>query len=891
MPDFPAADWHALEPADALERLRTGREGLSPAEAEARLATHGPNELRAAPPVSAWRILVAQLRGVVIWLLIAASAIALVMGDRAESIAIFVVLVLNAALGFVMELRANRAMEALLSLEVPHAVVIRGGRRIELGAREVVPGDVLALEAGAMVAADAYLLDAAELVTSEAPLTGESLPVRKHPGRALPPKTPLAERANLVFRSTFVAAGSGRAVVFATGMGTEVGKIGTLVAGVSIEPTPLERRLDELGKRLVWIALAAAAAVALLDWLQGAALAETLETGIALAIAAVPEGLPAVSTIALAVGVRRMARRHALIRRLPVVESLGSATVVCTDKTGTLTRGEMTVTELRAPGRRWAVTGIGYAPEGEIQGDGDGDADPVLRRLLAAAVLANRAELVRGDEGWIVRGDPTEGALLAAAAKAGVDRQALRAETPETGEVPFSSERMLMATFHRRADGSAFAAVKGAPGRTLERCTRLATADGERAVGDDERRRLREENEAMAAQGLRVLAMAWKDGVAAPGADALRELTFLGFAGMMDPPAEGVPETIRTLRDAGIRTVMITGDQRATAEAVGRELGIVAGGEGVFDGAAISALEGDEWLECVRQAGAFSRVSPEDKLRLVDGYRRAGEVVAMLGDGVNDAAALRRADVGVAMGLRGTDVAKEAASVVLQDDRFATVAAAVEEGRVVYANIRRFVFYLFSCNTAEVLVLLIAGLAGLPAPLLALPILWLNLATDTFPALALAVEPADADVMRRPPRDPRAAILSRPFLLSVGLYALLITACTLGAYWIALGTLPVPHARTVAFQTLALGQLFHLGNARSSSPVLTRDAITRNKWALAAVIGVLALQLAAAYVQPLPSILRLPTPNAADWLLIVPFALAPAVIGQAIKFLRGRAIE
>ncbi|HET7460782.1 MAG TPA: HAD-IC family P-type ATPase [Longimicrobium sp.] len=888
-----SAAWHGLHPDAALERLRTGRNGLTAAEAEARLSRHGPNALRTAPPVPWWRILLAQLRGVVVWLLVAACVVALLMGDAAEAIAIAVVLVLNALLGFVMELRANRAMEALLSLEVPRATVIRDGRPADVDAREVVPGDVLAIEAGELVPADAYLLDAAELVTAEAPLTGESLPVRKRAGGALPERTPLAERANLVFRSTFTSAGSGRAVVFATGMETEVGKIGTLVSSVSVEPTPLERRLDELGGRLVWLALAAAAAVAGLELLQGTPLAETLETAIALAIAAVPEGLPAVATIALAVGVRRMARRHALVRRLPVVESLGSATVVCTDKTGTLTRGEMTVTELRAAGRTWAVSGAGYAPEGRVTaGDGgaaaDPSSDPVLWHLLAAAILANRAQLVNADGGWTVRGDPTEGALLAAGLKAGIDRRALEDELPEVGQVPFSSERMLMATFHRRADGRVFACVKGAPGRVLARCASVMTAEGVRALDDAGRKALVRENEEMAGRGLRVLAMAWRDDVPSRDADALAELVFVGFAGMMDPPAAGVLETIRTLRGAGIRTVMITGDQRRTAEAVGRELGIVSGDQGVFEGSALSELTGDAWLACVRGAGAFSRVSPEDKLKLVEGYRRAGEVVAMLGDGVNDAAALRRADVGVAMGIRGTDVAKEAAAVVLQDDRFSTVAAAVEEGRVVYANIRRFVFYLFSCNVAEVLVLLIAGLAGLPVPLSPLPILWMNLVTDTFPALALAVEPADRGVMRRPPRDPRASILSGDFLVRIGFYGALITACTLAAYLIALKTLDQAHARTVAFQTLSLAQVFHLGNARSDSPVLSRRAIGANRWALAAVFGVVLLQLAAAYVPPLPAVLRLAVPGVRDWLLIAPFALAPAIIGQTLKVLRVR---
>lgn len=886
----PAA-WHALAPEAVLERLRTSRAGLSPAEAEARLSTHGPNVLRATPPAPWWRILLAQLRGVVVWLLVAACVVALLMGDAAEAVAIAVVLLLNALLGFVMELRANRAMEALLSLEVPRASVIRDGRAMDVDARDVVPGDVLALEAGEMIPADAYLLDAAELVTAEAPLTGESLPVRKRAGEALPEEAPLAERANLVFRSTYASAGSGRAVVFATGMGTEVGKIGTLVGSVVIEPTPLERRLDELGGRLVWIALAAAFVVAVIGWLQGVPLAETLETGIALAIAAVPEGLPAVATIALAVGVRRMAKRHALIRRLPVVDSLGSATVVCTDKTGTLTRGEMTVTELRTIDRRWQVSGGGYAPEGEVTSDGapaDPSPETPLWRLLAASVLANRAQLVQSSDTWTVRGDPTEGALLAAGLKAGIARRELQARYPEIGQVPFSSERMLMATFHRREDDRVFACVKGAPARVLARCTRVMASDGERAMDEATRRALVDENEEMAGRGLRVLAMAWREDVASYDAEALAELVFVGFAGMMDPPADGVLETIRTLRGAGIRTVMITGDQRLTAEAVGRELGIVDGDEGVFEASALAELQGDAWLACVRSAGAFSRVSPEDKLRLVEGYRRAGEVVAMLGDGVNDAAALRRADVGVAMGIRGTDVAKEAAAVVLQDDRFSTVAAAVEEGRVVYANIRRFVFYLFSCNVAEVLTLLLAELAGLPIPLSPLPILWMNLVTDTFPALALAVEPGDRHVMRDPPRDPRGAILSGGFLGRIGFYGGLITACTLAAYVIALRTLDEAHARTVAFQTLSLAQVFHLGNARSDSPVLSRRAIGANKWALAAVFGVVTLQLAAAYVPPLPTVLRLAVPGVRDWLLIAPFALAPAIIGQWLKVMRVR---
>ena len=894
MPPTDATPWHTLSADEALARLASDAGGLPQAEAEARLARHGPNELRPVPPASAWEILLDQLKSVVVLLLVAAAGVALLMGDVVEAAAIFVVLLLNTALGFTMEVRARRAMEALRDLEVPRAAVLRDGHARDVDARTLVPGDVLLIEEGGRVPADAYLLQSAELLVVEAALTGESLPVPKRAGAALPEATPLAERVNLLFSSTFVAAGSGRAVVARTGMDTEVGRIGRLVGAVREEPAPLERRLDELGRRLVWIALAAAALVSLLGYLQGVALAQTLETGIALAIAAVPEGLPAVATIALAVGVRRMARRRALVRRLPVVESLGSATVVCTDKTGTLTAGEMTVTELVAGGRRHEVTGAGYEPEGEVL-DAEGqaveiDADAPLRLALTVGALANRAELLRHEGRWTVRGDPTEGALLAAAWKAGLDPAALAREWPEAGEVPFSSARMLMATFHRRPDGTTAAMVKGAPGRVAELCARVLTANGERPLDDEGRREVLGTNEEMAGRGLRVLALAWREDAPAADASALGELTFVGLAGIMDPPAEGVPETVAALRAAGIRTVMITGDQRLTAFAVGRELGIVEREEQVVDGRELQALPAGALSERLRGVGAFSRVSPEDKLRIVEALQRQGEIVAMLGDGVNDAAALKKADVGVAMGLRGTDVAKEAAAVVLQDDRFATVGAAVEEGRVIFGNVRKFVFYLFSCNLAEILVLLIAALASLPSPLMPLQILWMNLVTDTLPALALAVEPADAGVMREPPRDPREAILSRAFLARVAAYGALITAAVLAAFGVALSAGDEAHGVTVAFVTLALAQTFHLGNARSAGAVVSRAAATSNPWALRAVIAVTLLQVGAVYFAPLARVLHVTPLSLSDWLLIVPLAAAPAVIGQAAKLAHARRV-
>jgi len=889
-PAPPAAAWHALPAADVLARLGVDADGLAEVEAGERARRFGPNTLRIAAPVSAWRILAAQMRSVVVLLLVAAAALSWATGDAAEAAAIAAVLVLNTALGFATELRARRAMEALRGLDVPTATVMRGGRARPVDAAGVVPGDVLVLEAGSLVPADARLLRSAELRTAEAALTGESLPVDKDADARPETDAPLAERATMVYKGTAVAAGAARAVVVATGMRTEVGRVGELVAGIREEPTPLERRLDELGRRLVWVTLAVAAVVAGLGLLRGGSTAETVRIAIALAIAAVPEGLPAVATIALAVGVRRMARRRALVRRLATVESLGSVTVICTDKTGTLTSGEMTVTVVQAGDRELEVTGTGYAPVGELRYAGapvEAREDPVLELALRVGALANRAELVREGAGWSARGDPTEAALLAVARKGGVDLDALRREWPETGEIPFSSERMLMATFHRAPTGQAVACVKGAPGRVIALCSRVRTSRGDARLGEAERRGLLARNDELAARGLRVLALAVGDAPRA-GEAALRDLAFVALVGMTDPPAPGVRETIARFGDAGIRTVMITGDQRRTAEAVARGLGLLAAGAAVLEGRELETIPDAELAARLERVAVLSRVAPEHKLRVVRALQARGDVVAMLGDGVNDAAALKKADVGVAMGGRGTDVAKEAASIVLQDDRFATIGAAVEEGRIVYDNVRKFVFYLFSCNLGEVLVLFTAGLVGLPPPLQPLQLLWLNLVTDTFPALALALEPGEEDVMRRPPRDPRAAILSRPFVRSVAMYAGMIAAVTLFAFAWALahpGSTP-ERAGTVACMTLALAQVFHLGNARSLDPVLAPRRALANRWALGSVALVLALQGFAVYDPPLARLLGMAPLPLRDWTVMVPLALVPAVVGQGLKTLR-----
>ncbi len=876
MPKAPT-HWHALPLDEVLERLGTKSIGLSGQAAEERRAEYGYNELPSAPPRSAIRILIDQLRSVIVLLLIAAAVVSLVAGDIIDAAAIGAVLLINATIGFITEFRARRAMHALLRLDVPRATVVRNDAREDIDARLLVPGDVIELEAGQGVPADARLISATEVTTNEAALTGESMPVSKQANVALAADTPLPERTVMVYKSTAVATGHARAVVVATGSRTEVGKIGELVAGVEEGRTHLERRLDQLGHSLIWVTLLAVAAVTVVGLLRGEALGHMVKLGISLAVAAVPEGLVAIATITMAVGVRRMARRHATIRRLPVVETLGAVTTICTDKTGTLTTGVMTATVLWTSGRDHDISREALAST---------QSNPAVVLALRIGALANRSDIIDDGDDMSVRGDPTEVALIVAARRAGLSREALLREVPEVGEIPFSSERKLMATFHRSPDGSLLAKVKGAPGRLLELSDRMLSGDKEIGMTGAMRAELRRTNDALAARGLRVLALATGT-VAEPSEQAVRGLVFVGFVGMIDPPAPGVKETISSFREAGIRTVMLTGDQRLTAVAIGRELGILEHETEAMDGRELATLSDEAFAERLEGIRAVSRLSPADKLRIVHAFQSRKAIVAMLGDGVNDAPALKAADVGVAMGGRGTDVAKEAASVVLQDDRFATIGAAIEEGRVIHANIRKFIFYLFSCNVAEVMVLLVAGVVGLPIPLLPLQILWLNLVTDTFPALALALEPGDPDVMRRPPRDPATALLSRRMVGAIGAYGAMITAVTLIAFvWALSSGENTGRAETMAFLTLALAQIFHLGNARSSTAVTHPGAIIRNRWALGAVAFTISLQVIALYFPPLARVLGTVPLGVRDWVVALVLGAVPAVIGQGIKLRR-----
>ena len=858
--------WHALTIQDVLERVASAPGGLSSETARDRLARDGPNTLPAPPRVSIWRLLLQQLASVITLLLIVAAAIALLSGDRLDTAAIVAVLIINVMLGLATEVPARRSMSALLSQVQTRATVLRDGVPQDIDARELAVGDVIVLEAGQAVPADCRVVEAVEARTVEAALTGEAEAVAKESGATLSNDTLLADRRNMIFCGTTLVEGAARAVVVATGSRTEVGRIGVLIKALPYETTPLERRLDALGRRLALSALTVAVVVAILQRIQGRSWTDVVELALALAVAAVPEGLPVVATVTLAIGMRRMARRRALVRRLAVVETLGSTTVVCTDKTGTLTTGQMTATTLHVGGREIAVTGVGYIPHGVFHERGapvSPAEQPLLEEALRIGVLASRPDLALPVDDEPPAGDPTEVALLVAAAKAGLEPARVRAAAGVLVEqIPFTSTRRYMAAHYRRPDGTVVAYVKGAPDRVAALC----------ALDADGRRSLEEINRSLASRGLRLLGLA---------SGPVAGLKFVGFVGLSDPPAPGVEVALHTLGAAGIRTVMLTGDQRHTAEAIARRLDVVRPGDETLDGRDVEGLDDAALAARVERVAAFSRVTPEAKLRIVAAYQRRGEIVAMLGDGVNDAPALAKADIGVAMGRRGTDLAKATAGLVLQDDQFETIDSAVEEGRVIFDNIRKFVFYLFSCNLGEILVFLGAGLAGWPAPLLPLQILWLNIVTDTFPALALAFEPAEPNLMRRPPRSPREAILTGPMVRDVVGYAALIAVCTLAALWWGTSTGAGPvHTTTLVFMTLAVAEILHLGNARSEDAVLRPSRMMANRYAIGAVLLVMLLQVIAVSWPPLAAVLRTTGLTLADWLVIGVLGSVPAVVGQ-----------
>jgi Ca2+-transporting ATPase len=893
---------HALALEDVLLSLGVeAREGLGEAEASARLAAGGPNQLAEAPPVPPWRRLAAQFNEIVIWILVAAALISGAVGEWTDAFAILAIVVLNGIMGFVQEEKASRAISALRKLSAPTARVVRDGASRTVPAAEIVPGDRLELEAGDKVPADARLIEAFGLRVEEAALTGESVPVEKDPGRVLAADTPLGDRRNMVYMGTVVSAGKASAAVTATGMRTELGKIAGLLGDEKQEATPLQRRLAELGKVLVVICLALVAVIFVLSLLRGGKLLDVFLSSVSLAVAAVPEGLPAVVTIGLALGLQRMVRRNALVRKLASVETLGSVTVICSDKTGTLTRNEMTVRVLFAGDRWYTVGGAGYAPRGELRrapGPSGQAGEPVdaarevdLSQALLVAARCNNSTLsaAGADEtSWQVIGDPTEGALLVAAMKAGVTRG-------EGGkllfEIPFDSERKAMSVVVREPSGRVRMYTKGAPEVIVERCAAESRGGEPVPLAPERRKQILEANGLMASRALRVLALAWKDLAEGSPLEAREEdLVFAGLAGMMDPPREEAREAVERCREAGIRPVMITGDHPATALAVARELGI-AGEDGLaVTGADLERMSDDELAREVEGIPVYARVSAEDKLRVVRAWRSRNHIVAMTGDGVNDAPAVKAADIGIAMGLTGTDVTREASDMVLTDDNFASIVNAVEEGRGIYDNIQKILLYLLSCNLGEILLMLVSSLLGWPAPLAPVQLLWINLVTDGLPALALSLERPEKDLMRRKPRSPNESILSREIGLAVLAQGLLVGATAILAFGIVHGAYPeeVGRARTTAFCVLAYSELLRAFAARSRRYTLGQMGPFTNPSLCGAVILSVLLQLSVTTMPFAKPVFEAVPHFGWEWVVIVLLSFTPVTVIEVWKLVRDR---
>jgi P-type Ca2+ transporter type 2C len=898
----PHSSWYLLPPLEVEKYLDTDHEnGLSETEAKKRLQQYGPNALTSAPRRSVLSILVAQLKSLIVVLLIAAASLAFLLNETIEGLAILVVIILNAIIGFLTELRAEQAITALQEQTVPTAHVIRDDAEHKIQAVKLVPGDVVVLSAGERVPADGRLIESVQLQIQEASLTGESLPVSKidEALNKANSEISLGDRLNMAYMGTVITDGRGLMLVTDTGMNTEVGKIGTMIDEAVTQDTPLERRLEQLGRALIAIVAVLCAVIVTAGVLRGENLLYMLEVGISLAIAAVPEGLPAVATMTLALGVQRMAKKHALMRRLHAVETLGSTTVICTDKTGTLTKNEMTVTNIVLNGDQLDVTGSGYELQGVFRnnhGAIDARENEHLMLALQIGALCNDAELEYTERGISVLGDPTEGALIVAAEKAGLEHDKLEDIYERVDEAPFDSETKRMVTVHRTPEGSLVAYMKGAPAAVMESAAYFMAHGKTRPVTEKDRSAILKMNRDMAEDALRVLAVAYRELTENYKPDDLTSgFTYVGLFGMIDPLREEAKEAIEQCHEAGIRTIMITGDQPVTASEIARQLGLDRDKQGrqyrTVHARELDGLDDEGWQRVVSETGVFARVSPEHKLRIVEALQKQNQIVAMTGDGVNDAPALRKADIGVAMGIKGTEVAKETADMIIRDDNFATIVGAVEQGRMIYSNIQRFIHYLFSCNFSEILTVFIAIMIGWPLPLAPLQILWLNIITDVFPALALALEPSAPNMMKQKPRDPQERLLNRAFAGLIVWQGLLLAGVTLAAFvvgmsWYGSEGTGLRHAVTISFMTLALAQVFHAFNARSQKDSAFNSRLFTNIWLWGAIVVCVLLQLAAVYIPLLQSVLRTVPLTLSDWGLVLSFSLLPIVVVEFVKFIR-----
>lgn len=926
-------DSHAYYAQPILETVQqldsTLVSGLSQAEVQLRQQTHGWNELPSAQPTPRWQKFIQQFNDFVVILLIAAAAISLLLGDTLEAIAIFAIVLLNALIGFWQEQQADAALDELKQMSAPVAHVLRAGQRMDIPARELVLGDIVFLEAGNYIPADVQLIESHHLQINESALTGESVPVAKQAEALVNPNAAIGDQINMAFSGTLITNGRGRGIVTAIGLRTELGLIARILSEIESEQTPLQRRLNQLGQTLSIGALILCVLVfiiqsirntdlslitqqGLLAYLQteSAELTDFFILAVSLAVAAVPEGLAAIVTINLALGMREMVKRHALIRRLTAVETLGSTTVICSDKTGTLTQNVMTVVQVYVDGLGFRVTGERYSPVGEFveievevaknprrehnPARVKDATPPILRELLRGALLCSDAILEKVDDDYRIIGDPTEGALVVAAAKAGLWRAEVEKQTPRISEIPFDADRKMMTTVHRQHPNH-LVVTKGAPDVVLARCTQIMRAQGERAViREGDRQAITAAQAAMSAQALRVLAVAVGTVPDTVSLDSLSEadleanLTFIGLLGMIDPPRPEVATAMRTAHTASMRTIMITGDYPETARTIAEQIGLVeaqgatAPSIAALPGTEIALLDDAALAKQVQVVSVFARVSPEHKVRIVNALKSQGHVVAMTGDGVNDAPALKRADIGVAMGITGTDVSKETADMVLTDDNFASIVSAVEQGRVIYANIRKFVAYLLGCNLAEIAIIFVATLLGLKSPLSAIQLLWLNLLTDGAPALALGLERAEPDVMRQPPRAPNEPVINRRMLMNMSVQALALAATVLIVYGVALQWMPT-QAGTMAFLTLALAELPLAYSGRSERYSALRLGLFSNRYLQAAIALSVVGVLVVVYIPFMNTVFGTVALGLNAWLILLPSIFVPALVVEGVK--------
>lgn len=887
-------DFHEMDKTQLLESVKAdASSGLRDEEARLRQEQHGFNELIEAKKHSLFVLFFSQFKNLMIMVLLAAATISFVLGEWIDAAAIVMIVILNAFLGFYQDRKAEKSLEALKKLSAPQVYVLRSQKWKRLPSREVVPGDVIRFSSGDRIGADVRLIESASLEVEESALTGESMPAAKYTEPLAITNPNLADIRNMAFMGTLATRGSGVGVVVGTGMQTEVGQIAGLLHGTEGIDTPLQRKLHQLGKILIVASLLLTAIVVALGVLRGNDFYTIFFAGLSLAVAAVPEGLPAVVTIALSIGVQRMIKKDAVVRKLPAVEILGSASVICSDKTGTMTENEMTVTHVWSGGHEWTVDGAGYEPTGrffETAQPVEPQNVPPLYQLLQYGMLCTNATIYQKDQEYAIDGDPTEGALVVAAMKAGMTKEQLTKEFTIVQELPFDSERKMMSVIVKDSTGALFAVTKGASDILTTRCTAILWGTEQPLTAE----RVIDVEDAvagMAHHALRTMAIAYKpltpQTTLFTEEEIEKDLVFIGLEGMMDPPREEVKTAIQECRNAGIRTIMITGDHAATALAIAEKLHISGANELVVEGKEIDTMSAEQLQVVVEQASVFARTTPEHKLRIVQALQKNGRVVAMTGDGVNDAPALKTADIGVAMGITGTDVAKEASSLILMDDNFATIKSAIVEGRNIYDNIRKFIRYLLASNVGEILVMLFAMILAFPLPLVPIQILWVNLVTDGLPALALGLDRPEADVMKKKPRDPAESVFARGLGWKILSRGFLIGSATLAAFLIVYDRNPadLPYAQTTAFATLVMAQLIHVFDCRSEKSIFARNPFG-NLYLIGAVLSSVVLLLVVIYLPPLQPFFRTVSLAAGDWLLILGLAALPTFLLAGTYFFK-----